>query len=52
MKVILNKNGYPQELVNKIVNLYLKSLKKLSQQDQKNVRLLYNYLMSLRTQEL
>ena len=27
IRLILNKNGYPQELVNKLINLHLKSLK-------------------------
>ena len=29
IKLILNKNGYPQELVNKIINLHLNSLNKI-----------------------
>ena len=29
IKLILNKNGYPQELVNKIINLHLKSFNKI-----------------------
>ena len=37
IKLILNKNGYPQELVNKTTNLHVKSIDKIKKQVLRNV---------------